>query len=105
MLLEYAASVQNAGKKVYYILRRELMLSETMTRRLKKAGAILVDGRDKPVAATVTFVSPEAEYAPPVIYSSQSRAKLVFRVEAAPDPGQAPLNPGQPVDVRLGAGG
>jgi 23S rRNA pseudouridine1911/1915/1917 synthase len=44
MLLEYAASVQNAGKKVYYILRRELMLSETMTRRLKKAGAILVDG-------------------------------------------------------------
>jgi HlyD family secretion protein len=70
-----------------------------------QAVAILVDGRDKPVAATVTFVSPEAEYAPPVIYSSQSRAKLVFRVEAAPDPGQAPLNPGQPVDVRLGAGG
>ena len=64
---------------------------------------ILVDGRDKPVAATVTFVSPEAEYAPPVIYSSQSRAKLVFRVEAAPKPGQAPLNPGQPVDVRAGS--
>jgi HlyD family secretion protein len=66
---------------------------------------VLADGRDAPVAATVTFVSPEAEYAPPVIYSSQSRAKLVFRVEAAPRPGQAPLNPGQPVDVRLAAGG
>jgi 23S rRNA pseudouridine1911/1915/1917 synthase len=44
MLLKYAASAQDAGKKVYHILRRELLLSDTMTRRLKKAGAILVDG-------------------------------------------------------------
>lgn len=44
MLLRYAVSAPDAGKKVYYILRRELMLSDTLTRRLKKAGAILVDG-------------------------------------------------------------
>jgi len=54
-----------------------------------------------PIQATVTYVSPEAEYTPPVIYSSQSRAKLVFMVEARPDPGAADrLHPGQPVDVR-----
>ncbi|MES9994521.1 HlyD family efflux transporter periplasmic adaptor subunit [Desulfovibrio aminophilus] len=65
---------------------------------------VLVDGRAEPARAEITFVSPEAEYAPPVIYSSESRAKLVFRVEARPRPGQSPLNPGQPVDVRSAGG-
>ena len=51
----------------------------------------------------MTFVADEAEYTPPVIYSRDSRAKLVFLVEAYPDdPGQAPtLHPGQPIDVEL----
>ena len=35
---------------------------------------------------------------PPVIYSVDARAKLVFLVEAWPDPGTT-LHPGQPVDV------
>jgi HlyD family secretion protein len=53
------------------------------------------------IQAAVTYISPEAEYTPPVIYSSQSRAKLVFMVEARPDPAAADrLHPGQPVDVR-----
>jgi HlyD family secretion protein len=59
------------------------------------------DGSGTPIQATVTYVSPEAEYTPPVIYSSQSRAKLVFMVEARPEPAAADrLHPGQPVDVR-----
>ena len=58
----------------------------------------------QPFPAAITFLSPQAEYTPPVIYSSQSRAKLVFLVEARPDPSRAAgLHPGQPVDVRLGA--
>ena len=32
----------------------------------------------------VTFISPQAEYTPPVIYSRENRAKLVFLVEARP---------------------
>jgi HlyD family secretion protein len=52
-------------------------------------------------AATVSFISPQAEYTPPVIYSESSRAKLVYMVEARPPREQAPLiNPGQPVAVR-----
>jgi HlyD family secretion protein len=53
------------------------------------------------LTATISFISPQAEYTPPVIYSEESRAKLVFRVEARPLRQQAPLlNPGQPVTVR-----
>lgn len=60
------------------------------------------DGCSSPIRARVDFVSPQAEYTPPVIYSRGSREKLVFRVEAAPTPEQAAqLRPGLPVDVRL----
>jgi HlyD family secretion protein len=51
--------------------------------------------------ATVSFISPQAEFTPPVIYSETIRAKLVYMVEARPPREQAPLiNPGQPVAVR-----
>ena len=50
---------------------------------------------------TLSFISPQAEYTPPLIYSESSKAKLVFLVEARPRPGQAAgLNPGEPVEVR-----
>lgn len=58
------------------------------------------DGCPAGLTARVRYVSPRAEYTPPVIYSVQSRAKLVFRVEAAPE-GAVQLNPGLPVDVEL----
>jgi len=54
------------------------------------------------VRASVDFVSTEAEFTPPVIFSNETRSKLVFMVEARPDPGVAPrLLPGQPVSVML----
>lgn len=52
--------------------------------------------------AIISFVSPQAEYTPPVIYSRETRSQLVFLIEARPDPAQAVnLHPGQPVDVHL----
>lgn len=51
------------------------------------------------LSARITFIAPAAEYTPPVIYSNSSRAKLVYRIEARPDPSGARLHPGQPVDV------
>ncbi|MGQ0546329.1 MAG: HlyD family secretion protein, partial [Betaproteobacteria bacterium] len=63
---------------------------------------ISCDGCPAPVAAKVSFVSTQAEYTPPVLSSKESRAKLVFLVEARLDPAAAQkLRPGQPVDVRL----
>jgi HlyD family secretion protein len=52
------------------------------------------------LTATVSFISPEAEYTPPVIYSREMRQKLVYLVEAKPGRPTA-LRPGQPVDVAL----
>ncbi len=63
--------------------------------------ALACDGCPKGLAARVSFISPQAEYTPPLIYSESSRAKLVFLVEARSSPDQASrLNPGQPIEVR-----
>ena len=43
--------------------------------------------------ARVSFISAEAEFSPPVIYSLEERARLVFRIEAIPE---------RPEDVRIG---
>ena len=60
------------------------------------------DGCAAPVAAQITFISPQAEFTPPVIYSRDARAKLVFLIEARAAPGDAvKLHPGQPLEVRL----
>jgi HlyD family secretion protein len=63
---------------------------------------VTLDGVDKPVIGKVSYISPRAEYTPPVIYSRESRQKLVFMVESVFDPQvSANLHPGQPVDVRF----
>ena len=60
------------------------------------------DGCATPILATVSFVSPQAEYTAPLIYSKENRATLVFLVEARPKAEDAvKLHPGQPVEVRL----
>jgi len=60
------------------------------------------DGCAAPVSAAVTWISPQAEFTPPVIYSRESRAKLVYLVEARPAAADAArLRPGQPLDVVL----
>jgi HlyD family secretion protein len=63
--------------------------------------ALLCDSCPAGLTAMISFISPQAEYTPPVIYSESSRAKLVYKVEARPPLQQAPvLNPGQPAAVR-----
>lgn len=66
--------------------------------RVGERVAVQMDGRPQPVAAVITFIADNAEYTPPIIYSNETRSKLVFRVEARPD---VPLHPGQPVSVGL----
>src|SRR5215467_10386167 len=63
--------------------------------------ALLCDRCPADLAATISFISPQAEFTPPVIYSEASRSKLVYMVEARPPREQATLiNPGQPIAVR-----
>ena len=50
------------------------------------------------LTARITYVSPTPEFTPPVIYSLESRDRLVFLVEARPDHPER-LPPGLPVDV------
>jgi HlyD family secretion protein len=46
----------------------------------------------------VSYVSTEPEFTPPIIYSNDTRAKLVFMIEARPsDDAGRTLRPGQPV--------
>jgi HlyD family secretion protein len=64
---------------------------------------VVVDGAAQSVVGKVSYISPKVEYTPPVIYSRESRAKLVFLVEAVFDAAvAAQLHPGQPVDVQFG---
>lgn len=61
---------------------------------------VTVDGSKESFSGKISFISPRAEYTPPVIYSRESRAKLVYLVEAAFPPEATPrLHPGQPVDL------
>jgi HlyD family secretion protein len=65
--------------------------------------AVNCDGCPPDQGATITYVSNAPEFTPPVIYSLANRQKLVYLVEARPDPGAEALKPGQIVDVSLDA--
>ena len=53
------------------------------------------------LGGTISFLSPQAEYTPPFIYSEETRSKFVFLAEARPPSSEARLlNPGQPVTVK-----
>ncbi|TCW85011.1 secretion protein HlyD [Burkholderia sp. SRS-46] len=85
-------------------LKVRFFVPETAVATLAPGRAVEIhcDGCAADVPARITYVSSEAEYTPPVIYSNESRTKLVFMVEARPAAADAPkLHPGQPVAVRM----
>lgn len=59
------------------------------------------DGCGESVTAEVSFIASDVEFTPPVIFSVESRDKLVFMVQARPRDGGAILHPGQPIDVSV----
>ena len=69
-----------------------------------KVGTLLgvrCDGCGPELKARVSYVSPDPEFTPPVIYSLENRQKLVYLVEARPEGDAGALQPGQIVDVEL----
>jgi HlyD family secretion protein len=61
---------------------------------------ISCDGCEKGLTAKVSFIARSAEFTPPVIYSMDERAKLVFLIEARPEHPEK-FRVGQPVTVTL----
>lgn len=60
------------------------------------------DGCGENLRAQINWKASEAEFTPPVIYSTDARQKLVYLLEARPDEQSKPdLRPGQIVDVSL----
>jgi HlyD family secretion protein len=73
---------------------------ETQVSAYKPGRKVVIgcDGCAAGMTAIVDFVASRPEYTPPVIYSLDARAKLVFLIEAVPSDPLA-LVPGQPMDV------
>jgi HlyD family secretion protein len=70
--------------------------------RVGASAQVSFDGGKQPLTATISYISTQAEYTPPVIYNRENRASLVYMIEAsfaANDAGD--VRPGQPVDVQL----
>jgi HlyD family secretion protein len=98
-----------AGNPVVVLLPPEnlkvrFFVPQEMLPQIKTGQSVTVqcDGANQAFKATVNYLSTQAEYTPPVIYSRETRANLVFMIEAKFSPADATkLRPGQPVDVRL----
>ncbi len=70
--------------------------------KIGQSVSIQCDGAPRKIDATINYISTQAEYTPPVIYSRETRANLVFMIEAKISLADAAdVRPGQPADVRL----
>ncbi len=85
-------------------IKLKLYVPEALLSSLSIGGALNVrcEGCGAGTTAVVSYIAPEPEFTPPVIYSLESRQKLVYLIEARPE-GEAALRlqPGQIVDVTL----
>lgn len=84
-------------------VKARFFVSEQILSKIKYNQLVFIsyDGEDKEIQAKVTYISPSSEYTPPVIYSTESRSKLVFMIEASFEPNEEVPNVGLPVSVRI----
>lgn len=96
-----------AGRPIVSLLppgnvRVRFFVAQEFVPRLRIGDRVQVtcDGCAAGLSARISFISAQAEFTPPVIYSQEERARLVFRIEALPE---APdlVRVGQPVSVTL----
>ena len=83
-------------------LKLRFFAPETLLPEIKYGETVTVscDGCEKRLTANVSFIARSTEYTPPVIYSLDERAKLVYLIEARPlEPEK--FRVGQPVTVTL----
>ncbi|MSP42132.1 MAG: HlyD family efflux transporter periplasmic adaptor subunit [Alphaproteobacteria bacterium] len=68
---------------------------------LGKSVSAACDSCPAELTAKISFISSQAEFTPPVIYSRENRRKLVYLIEAKPSVPGTYLRPGLPVDIRI----
>lgn len=97
-----------AGRPVVVLLPPEnrkviFYVPETSVAALSPGIAVSIacDGCSAGIEAEISYISPDAEFTPPVIYSENRREKLVYRAEARFAADQPGLNPGIPVVVTV----
>lgn len=98
-----------AGSPVVRLLppqnvKLRFFVPEAIAGKLAPGHSVIVrcDGCGGDVGGVVSYISNEPEFTPPVIYSNETREKLVFMVEAHPSAASASrLHPGQPAAVIL----
>ena len=102
-----AGEMVPAGKPVVAILpppnlKIRFFVPEAALADIKLGASVGVscDSCDKGLTAKVSFIARSAEFTPPVIYSLDERAKLVFMVEARPEQPER-FRVGQPISVAL----
>jgi HlyD family secretion protein len=85
-------------------LKVRFFVPESDRAALRPGQAVRVTGSGLavPVEASISYLSPQPEFTPPVLYNRENRSKLVFMIEAmvVPD-ARRDLHPGQPVDVTV----
>jgi HlyD family secretion protein len=103
--------VVNPGQAVIALLppgnlKVRFFVAEPVRAKLQLGQTVKVscDGCPPGLTAKINFISRDAEFTPPVIFSSEQRKKLVYLVEARPQEATAKLTAGQPVSVTLDEG-
>jgi len=85
-------------------LKVRFFVPQEMLPQIKTGEAVSIhcDGAAREFKAVINYISTQAEYTPPVIYSRETRAELVFMIEAKISAADAAdVRPGQPADVHL----
>lgn len=86
-----------ANRKVRFYVSEPQLSGLALGRKV----SVACDNCPPGLVGRVTFMSRQTEFTPPVIFSEQERAKLVFRLEAKLPESAARLPLGLPVTVRL----
>lgn len=98
----------NAGQPIVSLLpqsnnRVRFFLPQQQLSRVSIGDRIAVgcDGCPGGLEAEIDRIATQAEFTPPILFSQESRDRLVFRIEAKPIGATVDLKVGQPVDVRI----
>lgn len=82
-------------KAIFFVLEPHLS-----SLKLGQEIKILTDGAHEAITGKISYISPNAEYTPPVIYARESRQDLVYKIEAEFSEDVAKqLHPGQPIEI------